>query len=232
MAEIEVKNFLMMLYKRNYETVLCKKVHEMWNGANISYTQAAQKHDIVNYSTMLNRAKRIIEGKSSEGYKIIFWKKIPHKVPFACQASIVPYRSISGAIVNDVYNIEKSNLIKDLHLYIFPLRDYTVVGLFCIETAQKRYSTFKREFEKLNATEKERYLCYLAFEYTENIFMSPAVNSSVLKNETLKKLAYETNGIPAIGVHTPEIDFYNSMIYKKVDWEKVPNLLDKKFAIQ
>ena len=25
MAEIEVKNFLMMLYKRNYETVLCKK---------------------------------------------------------------------------------------------------------------------------------------------------------------------------------------------------------------
>lgn len=232
MAEIEVKNFLMMLYKRNYETVLCKKVHEMWNGANVSYTQAAQKHDIVNYSTMLNRAKRIIEGKSSEGYKIIFWKKIPHKVPFACQSSIVPYRSISGAIVNDVYNIEKSNLVKDLHLYIFPLRDYTVVGLFCIETTQKRYSTFKREFEKLNATEKERYLCYLAFEYTENIFMSPAVNSSVLKNETLKKLAYETNGIPAIGVHTPEIDFYNRMIYKKVDWEKVPNLLDKKFAIQ
>ena len=84
----------------------------------------------------------------------------------------------------------------------------------------------------MNATEKERYLCYLAFEYTENIFMSPAVNSSVLKNETLKKLAYETNGIPAIGVHTPEIDFYNSMIYKKVDWEKVPNLLDKKFVIQ
>lgn len=73
------------------------------------------------------------------------------------------------------------------------------------------------------------YISYLVFAYTENFVMAPNIDRMILKNENLRVLAQEVNGVPNMGL-VPAI--FETSDYQPISWKKIPNLLDKKYAIR
>mgnify|MGYP004499554001 FL=1 len=229
MAEIELKNSLLMLSKRHYEQPFYEIVENTIKNFNRGALPEIQEDDIMDYTIEFSRALRTVNNSQPAKYKLMYWKKFSYKMPIACQSQISLRETINGKKVNDVFNLSKDYHIEDLQLCVFPLEKETVIMLFYPEKYGKRYRIFRDEFLRLSEKQKLQYICYLIFAYTENFVISPNINRETLKNENLKLLAQESNGIPNMGF-VPAT--FEDSDYRPISWKNVPNLLDKKYAIE
>lgn len=231
MAEIELKNLLMALHKRSYELRLYQKTDSNLPNLDASNMVKVCERDIEDYIADIEKIKKILSGQEKMQYKIIYWKKLRYKAPIACQTQISLYRTPSGKIVNDIYNMEKTYKLQNIQLCVFPLENETIIMLFCKKTS-RRYKLLVREFQKMNTKEQLQYICYLMFANTENIMLSPYMDSAVIDDETLTRVSQELQGVPNLGAVPAEVASIVSDLYTPVKWNEVPNLLDKKYALK
>jgi len=67
------------------------------------------------------------------------------------------------------------------------------------------------------------------FAYTENYFFSKKIQKEIEKDENLKKLGRELNGLPNFGYMG--IDSILEK-YEPVSMEKIPNFLSEEYSLQ
>lgn len=230
MAEIELKNTLLMLSKRRYEQPFYEIVEGKLENFDRGPLAEIQEDDIRDYTIEFERALRTVYNLQPAKYKLLYWKKHPYKMPIACQTLIPLRETINGFLVNNVHSLDKNYHLEDMNLCIFPLEKETVVMIFYCEKYEKRYRNFRNEFLRLPEKQKLQYISYLVFAYTENFVMSPDIDHMILKNENLKTLSQETNGIPNMGIIP--MGLWGLEDYHPISWQEIPNIMDSKYAIQ
>lgn len=131
LAEIAMKNMLLMISKRNEEKAIYDIVQKeggMIEGKNI--LDEIKDMDKQEYLDELELYKEIIDKKITGCFQVLYWKKLPYVVPVAVQTPMVLYEDMNGEIVNDVYSDDPNCRMQNLHLCVFPIENETVVLLF------------------------------------------------------------------------------------------------------
>ena len=114
---------------------------------------------------------------------------------------------------------------------IFALESSSVVMMF-IDSVDKRYRAFYKQFAKLSPSDKLGVVNYIAFLYSENVFISKCVDESVLNNKSLISISRQTSTVIS---ETPTVSDEEIVgVVGEFDlskWRTIPNLLDRAYAI-
>ena len=122
MAEIALKNMLLMLSKRNEEKEIFNIIQNEMNGfENKKVLNEIQGLDTQEYLDDLDLYKQIIENNSKGCFQILYWNKLPFIVPLAAQSPVAVYKDMYGDIINDVYDTNPNCHMQNLHLCVFPI---------------------------------------------------------------------------------------------------------------
>ncbi len=230
MAEIALKSVLLILSKRYNEVELFKifAQYDKFHGKDVM--DEIHNLDIRDYLFSIKRSKKIIDKNLKSGYKLLYWNLFPYVVPIAAQSAIAVHKNYNGETINDNYDYSPDIRMQDLHICVFPLKESTSVFLF-YHKDDRNYVKFERAFLRLSEDEKQRYIIYLLFKFTENFLISPYKVGTIGSYTDLVELAQE-------GICRSNLGFMNSLEYltgidkKLIDWKEVPNLLSEEFKIR
>ena len=222
MAEIALKNFLQMIYKRKIE----KKIDELLSPIFIN-EDVTKKLDLRDFTRDLNRAKNIIDKNLKSGMKIIFYRELDYVVPIAVQQTLSVYKDYRGYIVNDVLNAPDSEILHVAHIAVFPLKHKSVILVFSHKD-DTNWRVLQRSIELLNYDDQLIYVSYLIFKFTENYVISPRIDNNFINNENLIKLSKESYDYKSKFIK-PWEGF--DMNCKLVDFRDVPCVFDKQFRL-
>lgn len=223
LAQIALKDVLLMLSKRNIEMLLWQRVAEMSNIGGMNYMRTVQKLDIRDFTDEMELYKSI-STDTKEHFKVIFYDKLPFVAPIATQTTFVLDEDLEGNKINDIYDISENVRIQSLHISVLPLENSTVVIMF-YHRRDKNYRRFHHQFNCLSNDKKLEYINYWIFKYTENYFLSPAIKNILEEDKKLQLLSQENNGVGNLGYVLGFEDFF----YEGVKPDEVTNLLTSKF---
>lgn len=218
MAEIALKNSLLMLYKYRIDRETDQQAIAM--GAfvgEIDVLSIMNTLDIENMDFEIRRSKKIIDNSLKSGFKLIYYKKLDWTAPMAFQSELCLYKNIDGSILNDIYNESKKVRMQFMHICVFPLKKRTVVMVF-VHKDDRNYVPFERQFSKLDEDKKLEYINYLIFKYTEHALISPQIDPLVLKSDQLVDLCEESH-----------VNFWG--FGQKILPSEIPNFLSEEFAL-
>lgn len=120
-------------------------------------------------------------------YYLINYTKLDYVIPVAFQGSIVLIADLDGKLINNIYNPDEKYRIASLHLCLFPFENTSIVMMF-VDSNDKRYRDFAKQFRKKNLEEQLAIMNYILFLYTEDYFVSKQVSKEILENEDLHHL--------------------------------------------
>lgn len=227
LAEIAMKNTLLQLSKRRFEHQLYKTIsstsNRLFNAGTIFDIQSLDERD---YLEELTYHKSVAEGLNQEKYNLIYFTNLPYKVPIAAQTGIALREDLRGYQVNNIYEMSEKYTVETLHLCVFPLKNNTVIMLFC-RKHDRKYNRFIKQFSTISAKEKLRYVNWLIYKYSENYYFSPKTDRELLEDNILKELSKEVDGRSNLGFVVSE-DYLKR---KKIKPDDIPNALDSKYAI-
>lgn len=229
LAEIAVKDFLLLLSKRTQEEELYKELQLHYNMyTNHQYLKEITNLDIRDFNEELQFHKSIVDNNLSGGYQILFWKLLPYKVPIALQSAIALTKDLEGNQINNIYDITNSVQMQFIHLIILPISEASIVLAFY----HKRDKLYRKLRHQINCSSEQKvlqYLNYIAFANTENYFMSKSLQSTIESDEKLSLLAKENNGNPDLGLLGLNNNF--GIGYQPVKMDEIPNFLSFEWAI-
>ena len=229
LAEIALKNMLMMISKRNEERALFDIVQDRTGRlGNKRLLDAIKDMDIKEFMDEINLYKDIIHKKEVGKFRVLYWKVLPYNVPMAVQTPMSIYKDMDGNEVNDVYSKNPHYRIQYLHLCVFPIEQVTVVLLFH-HIRDKNYRSIRHWLNSVSDDKRLQYINYLIFAYTENYFISKTIKETLEKNNDLIKLSQESNGLPHLGLLNQEEYYLNE--YHPVTMESIPNFLSEEYAL-
>lgn len=228
LAEIALKNMVMMLSKRNEEVVLYdymqKRSNHLLNKEILDENHAL---DIQDYTDDLLTYKDILSNNKSNCFNIMYWNILPYVTPIAVQTPIAIYDDLDGTVINETFNPNPSIRIQSIHLCIFPVETQTVVLLF-FHKRDRNYRSLWRQFNCLNKEDQLKYINFLVFKYTENYFFSPEIRELLESDEKLQLLSQENNGAPNLGyISAMEI----LTPYESVTYSEIPNFLSQELSL-
>lgn len=230
LAEIAVKNMLLQLNKRANEQelipVLQRELGMYENPDDLSKIKTLDQKE---YEEEVLFHQDIAKNNKVGGYQILFWKVLPYKVPMATQSAIVLPYDMEGNILNEIYNFDESVRMQYMHIAVFPLEDESVVLAFY----HKRDKLYRQLRHQINSSSQEkvlRYINYLIFEHTENVYFSKKIEEEIKNNKMIEKLSQEVNGLPRFGHLSADNMF--GVGYEAVKPEDIPNFLDESWAIK
>ena len=171
--------------------------------------------------------KRIIQNNEKDGFKIVFWEKLPYVTPIAVQTPITLYKDIEGTVINDIYNPDPNLHMQTMYMCVFPIEHETVVGVF-YHKKDINYRSFLHQMNCMSASKKLQYINYLIFANTENYYFSKTIEDIVRDNEKLKLLGQENNGEPHLGMLRP---LEQLLEYKQIKPDEIPNFLMPEYKI-
>ncbi len=219
LAQIALKDVLLMLSKRHMETLLWQRASEMSNIGGMNYLKTVHELDIRDYTEEMELYKGITT-ETKEQFKIVFYEKLQYTVPIATQVVLAMDKDFEGNEINDIFNTSEDIRIQNLHISIFPLEDSTVVIVF-YHRRDKNYRRFHHQFNYLSHDKKLEFINYWIFKYTENYFFSPTIKEILEKDEKLQLLSQENYGVSNLGyVLGPE-----DLLYEEVKSSEITNLL-------
>ena len=225
LAQIALKDVLLMLSKRNMETLLWQRAAEKGNIGGMDYMKMVQELDIRDFTDEMELYKGITTD-TKEQFKVIFYEKLTYVVPIATQTTLVLNEDLDGNLINDIYDTSKDVRIQNLHISVLPLEDSTVVIVF-YHRRDKNYRRFHHQFNCLSYDKKLEYINYWIFKYTENYFFAPTIKNTLDEDEKLQLLSQENNGVGNLGyVLGPE-----DLFYEGVKSDEVTNLLTRQFSL-
>lgn len=231
-AQIAMKNYLRSISKRLFELPLYDNIADQFD-IDIDFYQQRQFAnylDLKEYISGFNRAKKIIEKGWDNEYYLFYYEKLNYVVPIAFQGNISLLADFEGNIINDIYNTDPKYHTKGIHICIFPLAEYSIVMMF-IDSKDKRYRRFYKQFAKLSHTEKLATINYVIFCYSEDIFINKGINKEVINNKKLIEASQKSTIAITID---PMLNPINTVI-KNFDLSKmneIPNLLLDKYKIR
>ena len=229
LAEMAVKYILLQISKRAIESKLIPvQQRELSMFENPDDALDVKGLDQREYEAELALHKAIADNNETGCYQILFWEKLPYKVPVAMQSAIALAKDMEGNQINDVFDFRESTRMQYLHLCVFPLEQESIVIAFY----HKRDRLYRRLRHQVNSSSKDRvlqFLNYVIFAYTENYFISKQIQSEIETNSNLQALSQENNGFPSMGVLGADNMF--GIGYKPITENDIPNFLSSKWAI-
>lgn len=222
LAQIALKNTL-QLYNSAIDT---EAIHNIYQAEHKLYQNKlaldqCSELDKRDYQYYIDRYVDIIHGKHDKGFEQVYYRRLPYITPIATQVGITVHRSISGRIINDVYDDSEEKKMQQIHVCIFPLRKETLVVMFYHKNDRK-YAAFSDEFSQLSESAKLQYITYMVFKYSEMSFFSPTLSDAIKNNEKLRILARENYDYPNLGY----IELSRSQARcVPVKYGEIPNLL-------
>lgn len=224
-AQIALKDSLMMFYK--YSLDRATDDNPLYSQMFLSGMELKKEDDELNARGelwLMKRAKKILEKNLKSGYVCVFCKTLEYTVPIAFQAPLYIYKSIDQkTIINDLFDYSEKNILKPLHVCVFPLKGKTMIYVFHHKD-DRNYVPFDRQFQRLSDDKKLQYINYLIFKYSEHCVFSPKIDTAFLADNNLRKLAGELADSPSF--HTNLSEFGKPQ--KFIQAEEIPNFLKMK----
>ncbi len=232
LAQIAMKNYLQMIYKRLYEKELYKLMEkDFGNFTNyIKYIQEINSLDLLEYNSSFQRARIGSLGKHDDWYYLCYYKKLNYTVPIAFQGGIVMLCDFENNVINDIYNMDPNYHTKEIHVAIFPLKTESVIMLF-IDSRDKRYRKFYKQLNKLPLEDQLAAINYIIFSYSENVYISKNIDKDILKNEQLILTSKKSSMVTA---SHPFVNALNTAVteFSLSKRNEIPNLLSEKFCLK
>ena len=230
LAQIAMKNYLQMIYKRLHEEALYKLMSTEFGVPSFAeYNHRIISLDLLEYNSSFDRARIGSLGKHDEWYYLCYYKKLKYTVPIAFQGGITLISDFENDIINDVYNMNPDYRTKEIHIAIFPLEQESIVMLF-IDARDKRYRNFYRQLNRLPLDEQLSAINYIVFSYSENVYISKSIDRSILMDSDFVVTCKKSN--IAIASHP----FGSSLNAANAEFSlskrnEIPNLLSKEFRL-
>ncbi len=177
--EIALKNYLKYYHKKAFEAEAFPKMLENLQMPNLDLLKPVLEpgdRDKKDALKLLCEAKKLLNANTSGYYRIIEYRKLSYTCPFAFQGSISLITGFDGEIINDVFNTDKKYDLQDIHICIFPEKDYSYIIVFYKNHFQ-RYSQFAKYYTKLNPDERLQLLLFIILKYSEDYFYSANIQN-------------------------------------------------------
>ena len=188
MGQIAAENLLREISKARYSV----EINAVLGDATppiLDATAAVRAIDVAEDERALKNALRVGRNpRAFNAFKLVYHAVLPYTAPFAFQQMINPTADFEGGAINYSFNLSPSYRMEPLHICVLPTKGHTVVMLFRGESA-KRYREFERQFRTLDEASKLQSVVKLVFAYSEDVLISPRVGDTVLKDESLVRLA-------------------------------------------
>lgn len=228
LAEIALKDILLMLSKRNQEKRIYQKGKQKGILQNVEVMEEIQQLDNKDYMDELNLYKDVLYKNSCNNFKIIMWEKIPYVVPIATQTLVALPKDTEGIEINNIYDMRPEVRMQNIHIGVFPMNDYSIVYAF-YHRRDRLYRRLHHQMNCMSLEKKLELINYWIFKYTENYYISPEIQIVIDKDDKLKELSRENNGMPNLGyVTTMDFLFHKDEIKPS----EVTNLLREMYAVE
>lgn len=229
MAEIAVKNMLLLINKRMIEKPLTTNLansNPLFE--NVETLLDIKDLDVKEFKQELFFHKEIIDQQQTGCYQILFWKVLPYIIPIATQSAIALQVDMYGKPVNNLYNYDPNIRMQYMHLCFFPLNNQSLVLAF-YHKRDRLYRNLRHEINSSSESNVLKYLNYLMFAHTENYFISKSIKSEFENNLVLQNLSQESNGLPMFGFLNKNNNFGTG--YNPVTMDQIPNFLESQWAV-
>ncbi len=188
MGQIAAKNLLRDISKAKMEIGLKGALGEAtlpeFNSlADVRSADVAEDEKALKTALRVGRTPR-----SSNAFHLVLHMVLPYTVPFAFQQMINPIADFKGGAINHTLNQSPNYRIEPLHICVLPTKGNTVVLMFRSEAA-KRYRVFEKQLNALSEAERLQGIVKLIFAYSEDVLISPKIDSSALEDRNLARLA-------------------------------------------
>lgn len=240
-AQIAMKNYLQMIYKRLVERELFTLLGEKYP-QNKSFTEEnllIKNLDLIGYLSDLKYAQKAIEKSNDKYYHLYYYKVLDYVVPYAAQTVIPLIGDFNDEVINNLYNLSPDYKLKDIHVAVFPLENTSVVMMF-VADGEKRYRNFYKQFKKSSPEDQLSAINYIIFAYSENVFLNPKVQNDMKQNKRFMEICGQSTEILAemtpLTIHNYDIssEALLSKAIKEFSLSKrheIPNLLSREYAI-
>ncbi|MBY0117834.1 hypothetical protein [Paenibacillus xylanexedens] len=231
LAQIAMKNNLKSISKRQFEINLYKNMgKEFGNPDMMSGMESISSTDLKEYIDEFKYAKKACNSKWEDNYYLSYFESLPYVVPIAFQNNIALVSDLEGGTINDIYNPSSDYVIKSIHLCVFPLKNHSVVMMFC-KNGENRYSKFFKQFRKLSTEEKLKVINYIIFIYSEDYYFYKGIDQEILGNENLKDVAKTT---PLSFATNPDADSLAAAkdTYDLNKRDSIPNFLSETYQVE
>lgn len=231
LAQIAMKDYLQMIYKRLYEDALYRLAGTEL-GASKDWVQ--HKHqlislDLAEYTSEFKRAQIGSLGKHNDWYYLCYYKKLDYTVPIAFQGGIVMISDFEDNIINDIYNMSPDYHTKEIHIVVFPLEQGSIIMLL-IDSRDKRYRKFYKQLNQLSLEDQLSAINYIIFSYSENVYLSKNISEDVLSNAQFIATCQKDSTVAA----SHPLENIIKVAIKEYSLKKrneIPNLLSKEFCL-
>lgn len=227
LAEIALKDILLMLSKRNQEKLIYQKGKKRGILQNVELLEEIQQLDIKDYLEELSIYRDILDTNSCNNFKIIMWEKVPYVVPIATQTLIAMPADIEGTEINDVNDLNPNIRMQNVHIGVFPLKGYSIIYVF-YHRRDKLYRRLQHQMNCVSLEKKLEFVNYWIFKYTENYYISPKVQEIIEADDNLKELCRDNNGNPNLGYVTAMDVMFPR---EEIKPECITNLLLKDYSL-
>ena len=226
-AEIVLKDTLVMLSKRNQEKVIYSKGAKMGKIDGVENMIETQELDEREYRDEMQLYMELINN-CNDSFNVVYHTILPYVVPIATQTIIAMQKDLEGVEINNLYDFSPAIRIQNIHIAVFPLEDSTVVVMF-YHKRDRKYRKFWRQMNSISEGRRLEIINYLIFKYSENYYLAPSIKETIEHDEKLVQLSREYNEMPNLGYILS-----NTMIseYKPVQCDEIPNFLDIKYALR
>lgn len=229
--EIVLKNYLKFYYKKAVEEKAFPMILENLHIPNSELLDPIlnpgdrDKKDFLKY---VYETKKLLDSNINDYYRIIEYKKLPYTCPFAFQGSISLITGFDGEIINDVFNTDKKYDLQDMHVCVFPEKDYTYIIVFYKKHFQ-RYSQFAKHYSNLNQEERLQLLLYIILKYSEDYYYSASIQT--IENDPVVHDAITTTTMMICDPYEEENSKLKKCLqeYDLNNYKKLPNILMNQF---
>ncbi len=224
-AQIALKNYLKLLYKRYLEKGIYKRL-EAWFPDNIpfyDYKIRITQIDIDQYCEIFPKIKKTSFNDFNDEYYIYYYRLLDYVTPLAFQCPINLAVDLEGNIVNHIYDLSGKYQNKLLHVCVFPLEAKTAVIVFA-DNHEKRYRNFFKQFNQLSDEEKLGVINYMILLYSEDYFFSPTIQQ-IMGGEEITKIAALTSDYTRTANENPYDGLKEN--FDLSNWKSIPNLLSE-----
>lgn len=187
MAEIDVKNSLLMLYKRLYELPMYESLAEILTTVDQGNTIEFKSYDVRDFYNDLSESMRIVAGEHSAGYKLLYWNVLPYKIPLACQTHLALEKTILGNRINDIYSNDPNYAIQKCSFMCFSPERQNCYHTILSEKEQKIYGVRTRI--QLPYRKSQVAIYFVLNIFTNRKFCSQPCNQQRITSKYLFKIS-------------------------------------------
>lgn len=230
LAQIALKNYLQLISRRLVEIQLyeLQKSRHTKNPARIEAIQKTKNTDLHDYIEGFNRARQGGIKDRGDWYYLCSFHKLDYTIPFAAQAAITLVVDFDGHVINNIFSPDPKSKTTEIHVLALPLGNNSVVMTF-IDSRDTRYKSFYKKLRTLSIDDALATINFIIFAYTENVFISKQLDSSIFNSVSFKQVC-------GVGVD-PQAGWSGELLAQAIrdyDLSKrhiIPNLLSEKYSI-